>query len=427
MLINLSVAKVFFVFLSIITLPSLMYVSLNASSMAAGILVTCFIIALTVGRLRVPIAFLSLPVAFFFSVVVVYVVYIASLGGLSLKHCLSVFLLSLMFVCAAWVALAVVRIESGNLIFVLKLLCVGIVLIGYMSIFFPVTFSNYSKFAKSIFPFSEPSHYAITVSGILLAAGFYLSFKQRVLLVVSVLFFAVIYPSTLLLLLVLIMLFSYYAHSVFKVLCAFIILGMVVVLVTYAGVDLSYYEDRLKLNQSTSNLTALVYLQGWNDAYRAFFSTNGLGLGFQNLGSLAPGDIGEKIYQLSGIYKNREDGGFLAAKLIGEFGVFGLALLCLYVFSLFKAALYNLEFFKIYKMDRAVALHMFPAYSIFGSSLVVAFSIELFARGYGYFSPGVLLVMVAFFLKKKQKVAASDRNVLTIIGKITRRLTINNR
>ncbi|WP_020411338.1 hypothetical protein [Microbulbifer variabilis] len=398
MRIKKSSAGAFFLFLATIMVPSLIYVSLAASSMAVGILVVCAVIVVAVRKLYFPIGFINLSFLFFFTAFAFHVAYFCVQGGLNLKHAFSVLLLLLMFFSAGLFSMKIKGMRDEELVSGLKSLSVVVVFFGAASIVFSVDFLGYGKYAKAIFPFAEPSHYAITVGGILLASGFYLTPAVRVGLVLSMLLFSVLYPSMLLLLLTLVMLFSYYVHSFLRF---SLVLSLVVVLaslVYFSGADISYYTDRLKFDDSTSNLTALVYMQGWEDAYRALVDTNWIGQGFQNMGSLDPGMYGERIFQILGKYKNREDGGFLAAKIVGEFGVLGLVFLFLYMITLLSSVLYNHRFLKAYKKDQVSALGFFPVSSVLGSSLMVAFSIELFTRGYGYFSPGILLAMTSFFL-----------------------------
>lgn len=193
-------------------------------------------------------------------------------------------------------------------------------------------------------------------------------------------------------------------HGFFKLSVVFSLLVVLFLLAPYVGVDVSYYESRLQFDESTSNLTALVYMQGWDDAYNALLKTNWFGLGFQNMGSLEPGVYGEKIFKIVGVYKNRLDGGFLAAKIVGEFGVIGLLFVLFYMISLLMSILYCRKFFKAYQADREEALEIFSVSTVLGCSFIIVFLIEMFARGYGYFSPGMLLVMVSVFLiVKKEK------------------------
>lgn len=122
--------------------------------------------------------------------------YFGMQGGFSIKHVLSVFLLGVMFFCAGLLSIKISKISNNDLISILNKLSVVVVALGFMSILVPMNFWGYEEYAKSIFPFAEPSHYAITVSGVLLATGFYLPFLMRSGLVISVFLLAVIYPST---------------------------------------------------------------------------------------------------------------------------------------------------------------------------------------------------------------------------------------
>lgn len=397
-------AWVFVVLFVIVVMPSLVYVSLSASSMAAGIAVSCAaIVVAALGRMRLSGSFLKFSILLFILAFLVHTAYFFVQGGFSVKHALSVLLLAFMFFCAALFAVKIESVHGADLIVILYVLSIFIIMLGLVSLIIPVSFLNYHKYAKSIFPFSEPSHYAITVGGVLLATGYYLSFWWRAGLLLSVLFLSLAYPSTLLLLLALIMLVSYYVRNFLSF--GFIVLLVVALffLVFYFGVDVSYYEDRLRFSESTSNLTALVYMQGWDDSYRALLQTDLVGLGFQNMGALEPGVYGEKIFQIVGVYKNREDGGFLAAKIISEFGGLGLVFLLFYIGGVCSSLMYNRKFLRAYRLDCDKSLDLYPVSTVLGSSLIIAFSIEVFARGYGYFSPGILLAMVSIFLVSKKR------------------------
>lgn len=65
MRLNRSAVSAFCIMLATVTLPSLIYVSLGASSMAAGVLAVCFIIVVTAGRMRLPLSFIRISILFF--------------------------------------------------------------------------------------------------------------------------------------------------------------------------------------------------------------------------------------------------------------------------------------------------------------------------------------------------------------------------
>ena len=81
----------------------------------------------------------------------------------------------------------------------------------------------------------------------------------------------------------------------------------------------------LSTNQQ-SNISSLVYVQGWNDAWINFVRTNGVGLGFNMMGCtpLPENFAREIIENAAGGGLNDTDGSFLFAKVISEFGLFGL-------------------------------------------------------------------------------------------------------
>lgn len=78
------------------------------------------------------------------------------------------------------------------------------------------------------------------------------------------------------------------------------------------------------------NMSSLVWLNGWSQAYQSFAATAGLGLGFNQMGCGIFYDAGyyTPIIQsaLYGNNLNAEDGSLLSAKLIAELGFLGVVL-----------------------------------------------------------------------------------------------------
>ena len=179
-----------------------------------------------------------------------------------------------------------------------------------------------------------------------------------------------------------VLLLFYMANRKFKILAApFLAVSLLYFL---SGLDQdvwSYYLTRVVFWES-SNLSALVYLQGWTDAWLGLNQNLGLGLGFQRMGTTEPSEISEKIYLMIGEYKNRADGSFLASKVIAEFGLLGVAAIGAYLRGVYKYAR-NPGFLEVEQNRIAYGLYL-------------AFFIELFVRGYGYFSPGIVLVCISW-------------------------------
>jgi hypothetical protein len=153
--------------------------------------------------------------------------------------------------------------------------------------------------------------------------------------------------------------------------------------------NLTYYAERLNFSSETDNISTLVLLQGWQNAILNFQETRGLGVGFQQFGiSGSIGDIAEKISALLGSYINLLDGGSTATKLIGEFGVFGIIAVLLFLRRAARCAAYIRAAQRLRPQARAVR-------TLFFYALIVTYCFELVLRGSGYFTPGALLMLSA--------------------------------
>jgi len=242
---------------------------------------------------------------------------------------------------------------------------------------------------KPVFPFNEPSHFALFFGPYFL---WYLVKKtqnlKRLLVVLGVSLLAIFIESATLLI---------YSFLGYFILLRANLIGIILVVPilisgTYFILNDPYFLSRVVLTPQSDNLTALVYLQGLTDAYNALAHTNGWGLGFQMLGTQPPSGINDRIQSVlsqgpGGPGLNRKYGGFVAAKLVAEFGVLGLTLLLAYIFLLFKVFI---RLRKIIRRPNAYA----PAY-IFALVFIYASSVEVFVRGMGYFSPSLFLFFTA--------------------------------
>jgi hypothetical protein len=236
---------------------------------------------------------------------------------------------------------------------------------------------------KSVFPFTEPSHFALAFAPVLidacvrspgvrryawlllaLALGYFL---QNLTLVVAVLM----------------------AAAVSLPLSGLVVSGIALV-VGVTSIDVAYFSDRLDFSESTTNLSTLIYIQGWDLVVDSFHRTSGWGLGFQQLG-LGPVNsaAADSIYRLNQFQLNLLDGGFTSAKLIGEFGILGAILILCYVGLAVKLALRMRRIAK----DPGVA----PVGMTYAYAIILAFSIDLFVRGAGYFNGSSLLLFSALY------------------------------
>lgn len=242
-------------------------------------------------------------------------------------------------------------------------------------------------FGKPIFPFTEPSHFALEFAPFLI----YQCKKARPTI-------KMVWLGVVLLLAYLLQNLTLVIAVVVAAACSlpglWLLAGFISVGVIAEGLDLTYFTDRLNFGPQTTNLSALVYVQGVELMQAAWSATSGWGIGFQQLG-VAPINVptSDIIYRILQDDANLFDGGFLAAKVVAEFGVIGILLVAGYLWVAVRA-LIALR----YKSGREGTD---DPLEIFSLSVIVAFSLEVFVRGAGYFS-GTALLFVASLLLASQ-------------------------
>lgn len=237
---------------------------------------------------------------------------------------------------------------------------------------------------KSVFPFSEPSHFAITftpflVHGCLVNRGW----RQLIWIAVGYLLGYLLQNFSLVL-----------GATVAAVLCLplsrLLIAGGALALVV-GGLDLEYFTSRLDFSFESQNISSLVYRQGWELAGDALSRTRWWGIGFQQLGFVPfNSPTADMVYRLLFNDSNIKDGGFLTAKLVAELGFFGIALLAGYVYV---AA--TVSWWVRRSIARGIAL---PPKVLFSGAIVCGFAVEVFVRGLGYFTGSAILMVSAVLL-----------------------------
>lgn len=392
----------------LLLLPSFIYVFFGSTSLALGLMLalpfSCF---LTVYHWRLSMVSLVSLFLVFVAIVGFLVFYnytIISVGRYpsSLKAMYSAFLLGFIVFAALFISIAYKNVSDNACVRSLMVVSLILGLLGFFSIFSDQSLFGYDGYPKSVFPFAEPSHYAIASGPILFAAGFFVNKFWRFVLILFSVFFSLFTPSLIMLLFSALMIFFFYKWGPLKVFLTF--MGSIVLfLFAFATDQGAYFIDRLSFSAKSTNITALVYMQGWEDMLVALQDSRWLGIGFQNLGILPVGYYGEAIYTLAGEYKNRNDGGFLAGKIIAELGGLGVLLVCIYLFFFIKSTLFLLRLVSGQCTNRGSALN------VFSNAVVVAFFIELFARGAGYFTSGVFLLFVSFFIQLLSRANLKDR------------------
>jgi hypothetical protein len=252
---------------------------------------------------------------------------------------------------------------------------------------------------KAIFPFGEPSHFALFFGPFFLLYLFqWTNIWKQIFVVLAVALLAIHIESTTLLIYVALALLLLVRINTVSL---FLVVPVSIYGVYYVLND-PYFLSRIILSPDSDNLTALVYLQGLQDAHYSFISTNGIGLGFQMLGIQPMSIAGEQIATLmNGSTLNRQDGGFLAAKIIAEFGLLGVIFLLLYLYLLVKV------FFEI--KEAIKARYQFSYVYLFSLAFIYSSFVEFFVRGVGYFSPSFFLFLVAIFIYYHFKKNASAK------------------
>lgn len=250
----------------------------------------------------------------------------------------------------------------------------------------PLTPGRYALLNHPMFPFGEPSHFSLAIFPILLTAAAIARKSTRVMIILGTMAMALWVPSTTLAMAAVIVAAITVSRKVFIMLPVGSLL-----LVGAAVVAPEYFKERLLLDTESNNLSSLIYLQGLLSAQNGVLDTHGLGFGFLRLGTEPPNEATELIELIAGNSFNRLDGGFLAAKIVAEFGVVGLVMLAWMSFAAIKALIQLAHLYQLELHERKNNI-----WRAFRLSAQAAILLELYIRGYGYFSPGFLLFMSCF-------------------------------
>ena len=408
--------KLFFIFAVLITFPPLFFVAFGLSSMTIGLMLAMVVLVLffyqTPPIIRVRDATLVAAVLIF--LLTTHAIYFLVVDHDNRKL-FAILLFFIMLWTAGVFSNVIYKCNGLVLLRIFKWLVIIALLIGFGSFVIDANFLNYSKYIKPMFPFSEPSHYALGFASIFLAAGIILSKVQRILLLISIILMGALKPSVLLLAIAFVMVIVYYVLPLKTEKIVFFAILVVIGVSALSIVDdskLSYFYERIPFAENvehpvihgSANLTALIYMQGWEVLSDTMVNTNGLGVGLLNMEKTTPGHYAEMVYKIRGMFSNRADGSFFASKLVTEFGVVGVFVLVAY----FSLLLKSLRFF--YRLGRYNNKYrpietICPVSLIYAHSVIVVFVIEAFARGVGYFSSGVFFLIVAMFLTRRFRVS----------------------
>ena len=286
-------------------------------------------------------------------------------------------LLSVPVVCEAFM------ISGNSMPVIIRGLCVLFVVIAILSLLkIQPEVPNLGE--KPTFPYTEPSFLGFSIPAVLIFAMARSSLIVRVMLITVFLALG-------------------YALSNFTVIAAcglaavvtlpmsWLAAGFLAFVLGKTALDLSYYTDRLNFDWSNStNLSSLVYVQGWQMLQEALHKTYWWGLGFQQLGigyTNVPASV--RINALLGHDANLQDGGFILSKIGGELGALGLVLIAAYLYVVGRSAL---------RLRTASRKRLaISDGELFARSCVIGYLIELVVRGTNYFT-GTFVLLLAGLL-----------------------------
>lgn len=267
-------------------------------------------------------------------------------------------------------------------------------ILSFIGSFFPVI-QNFNN-VKPILPYNEPSHYTLFFVPVYFYFAFVVTPKYKIFYILFGLAIALILKNLTLLVGVVILIFILYKFK-----SVMLIPICLVFLITY--IDLAYFIDRVDFNSKTTNLSTLVFLQGWQLSWESIKNTFGWGIGFQQLGFVKiETEAGNSIIKLMGRNVNETDAGLTFGKVVAEFGVLG-----------FIAVLTYLRYFVKYfrKVNYSNIVKTKPSI-VFAYAVFLSFFLEIFIRGIGYFNPPFLLFVCSIFILIKERRSHINENNL---------------
>lgn len=260
-----------------------------------------------------------------------------------------------------------------------------------------------SAFNKAFFPFPEPSHFALAFGPIYLYRSIAAPRNRQLAWIAFGVVTAVLVRDATLLA------FAFGAAMLCRRLLILTSVAAVAILTT-AATHLSYFTSRADISSHSRNLSVLVYLQGWELLWRSLRMSHGWGLGFQQLGTFPFHLTITRMIRVytDGYTLNTMNGSFVFSKLGSEFGVFGVVLTIAFGILCAKSII------KLRAATTAVSRGMFAR------CIIVAFGVDMFIRGPGYFYGAPLLCLGAAFslspgyglLHRKPSTAGTEALVL---------------
>lgn len=373
----------------VVFIPSLTFVILNQSSYASGIFISStlilFFVLLKKHTFDIYTFKSNLKTCFILSLLITFhgIISFFITHQLNTSRFLGSLLLLNIMLLASYAFILLLnkttnKVITKSLTFILYLLLL-ISLSG--GIFSYIPLAQYATLNKPIFPFMEPSHFSLIIAPFYLWAIVTRKFFFHKILLIAYGFIVLLFVSNLTLMCVIFL----GVFLTFGVKRLILIMPIFIFLISISNFDLSYYSKRVDVEDK--NISTLVWLQGWEEAYIDLKNTYGMGIGFQQFGVNDPqGDAANAILYLVKDYMNRYDGGTFTSKVLGEFGFLGVIIILLFLKKIYKSYLF-LKNAEIYSIEK-------NAHLLFYHCCIFYFVIELFVRSMSYISPGLFMFLV---------------------------------
>ncbi|WP_456399937.1 hypothetical protein [Persephonella sp.] len=375
----------------IIILPSFGFICFQTTSLTLGLTLACLIIiVINVANFKCKMSLILFILALL-SITISYGLISFFKFGYT-KSILSVIPLTLMVLSAYLMSVEMNKIGFASTKFIFLTIFNILLIFGWLSIFYRFPYCNYHLLVKPVFPFSEPSHFALALNIFILPIVLISGFKTSLYVLFNSFLLSLLLPS-LTLLFSSALAFLFFVRKYLSTGQTFLSLPLIFYILSLLLFNIPHYKERISplfdlINiydvDNTFNLSAIVYLQGWEFILLNMNKNYGLGLGFQMLGS-SETELGYYSYILEKIslkIPNLENGSFIASKLISEFGIIGLLLTVYYI-------IWFIKFFLFLEKNPKILLY---------KGIIAGFVIDLFIRGLGYFNPQVFFFLLAIFV-----------------------------
>ena len=395
---------VFFSLLSLVLFPSLGY-SYGASSLAFGLLLWTLVqISLNYYLIKKAVFFIlntKLIYIFIFIIIHYFVVLIFNKDENLInfdKFLVSLLLVNLIFITSFILndKLKIIDKKSLNLI----LNSITLFYLFILALSFLIRSPFFPNNLKAVVFFSEPSHYALSVAPFFIYSVLQMNVSNaRLILLLFLIMTLIIQNATLLLIIIfgiIIHVLKTYKNINFFIICALFI----ILLFSFIGIDFDYYFDRFIYSSDNYNMSLLVYLSGWERALISIQNTLLFGVGFQQFGfDYLSGFFYDRLSIIGVNNLNIYDGASVGSKLVGEFGIFGIFFIMIYIFYFIKI------FFELLRKN----LNSIDSLNIFYKVSFLVFSFCIFIRGTGYFSELTLLFFtsIIYMLDKSYEIKSS--------------------